>query len=544
MSSRGAGMLSSKPPTRSRSDLGYAMLHVCAKSSGGVTLSVRACGLASDVVSYGSAARRPLDDRPGCPARLEHRLEPAFVGPAVVVDERDERCGGSPPSHVPLHRRATGSGLDSQLAHPPVARERMAVQQRRVLALVVVDDDHLERRRIECLVLERVQKPAQPQPTRMGRNDNRYRRASQRVQRRLAPRFGDADDRRDGECRALMSPRACASSAGTTRSIWATASSPRAGSTCARTCPQLPPARAHGRHARARHRHLGRLLGVRDGAPRRRGGRARRRPRERVRLAAPPAAEGVDRHRPRRGLPARQGDPRLERRARRAEHLPRDAGGARHVRPRLRRRGAPPPARPAARARAAGEPLPRPLHLRRRVRPRSAGSSRSPSRATSPTATRPSCSGLPARKTWARMLWTAGFDDVRGQPVQRDDRRAGGKKRTIPHVVSTRGRPARCNEPPPGSPPHYQHMRQGTDCGHRPVAPARLHHRPRCRPRCRSLRRPAAWRPASRVLDYGSAESPYRRFFARHATGWPRTCRATRRRVGRVAADGTVPLDR
>jgi tRNA (mo5U34)-methyltransferase len=43
---------------------------------------------------------------------------------------------------------------------------------------------------------------------------------------------------------------------------------------------------------------------------------------------------------------------------------------------------------------------------------------------------------LPARKTWRRMLWTAGFDDVQDKGTFKVTiEGSGGKKRTIPHVV-------------------------------------------------------------------------------------------------------------
>ena len=131
----------------------------------------------------------------------------------------------------------------------------------------------------------------------------------------------------------------------------------------------LRPARAHGRHARARHRHLGRLLGVRDGAPRRGRRRARRRRRERV--------DWPPRRRPKEFPDRQRGDGfRLVKEikgstssactATSTTRRPRSSGtfdlvfcGAVliHLRDQL-----------LALERIA-QPLPRPVHLRRRVRP-------------------------------------------------------------------------------------------------------------------------------------------------------------------------------
>ncbi len=156
---------------------------------------------------------------------------------------------------------------------------------------------------------------------------------------------------------------------------------------------------ADGRDARARRRHLGRLLGVRDGAPRRRGRRARPRRRARARLAAAAPPEASSRT-SRAAAGFRLAHEILGSKVERvvALRLRRDPGGARHLRPRLLRLGPDPPARPAARARADRRALHRAPSSPPRSTTRGAGSSRSRSPATAPTARRRSSSGSRRRR--------------------------------------------------------------------------------------------------------------------------------------------------
>src|SRR4051812_33816759 len=67
--------------------------------------------------------------------------------------------------------------LDPDVTEDTRVRQRMPLDDiARVLVAVVVDDDHLEARSTERLLLERVEQPAKPKATGMRRNDNAHLR--------------------------------------------------------------------------------------------------------------------------------------------------------------------------------------------------------------------------------------------------------------------------------------------------------------------------------------------------------------------------------
>lgn len=106
-----------------------------------------------------------MNDRPGvAPGRFERALEPLRGGHAVVVGERDHRSRRSPPSSVTQPSGGSMAGGEVEVTQDAGGGEGVCTEQVGSLGRGrVVHHHHLEALRVQRLIFERVEKPAQPQ---------------------------------------------------------------------------------------------------------------------------------------------------------------------------------------------------------------------------------------------------------------------------------------------------------------------------------------------------------------------------------------------
>ena len=184
----GAGIASSKPPSRSSS---VARVGDVA----GLRVEVRRIDSQRPVVGgrHHRALERvraggTLDDRPrrGRRAVSSPSSQPGSGRQSSSVNAISS-ARGLAPADVPLPRRASRAGLDPHCAQRP-DRQRMAVEQLEVARVGVVVDEHdLVALRLERLLLERVQQPPQPQPAAMRGHDDADFGMPQAPDRRCSP---------------------------------------------------------------------------------------------------------------------------------------------------------------------------------------------------------------------------------------------------------------------------------------------------------------------------------------------------------------------